>query len=152
MNRRFICTGMLLLALLAGAWGNVLAAAFCPHKAQEEDHACCHAQTSHHMSSHHQMGDMQAKPAAEQKMEVLALGQPIESCAHCINHSQPGIMTATLRDADQSRRNAEVAAPFVTGEIVSAARPFVPNISARGHAPPGANSSARYILLNIFRI
>jgi hypothetical protein len=56
MSKRFLSSGMLVLALLTSAWGNVLAAAFCPRGLGRE---CCFAKTHKHSS-----------PSTHEKMAV----------------------------------------------------------------------------------
>ncbi len=155
MRNRSLFTGILLLALLLGACGRLLAAAFCPH--MEQDHAsCCPAQVSHGSASHEmmdgmQMGDMQMPSAAVHEMDANALGQPGESCAHCIGHSQTTAIPNTLREAARTNHGMERAAPLVSLQSVSFSPPFIPDITSRQHAPPGA-SAARHVLVNVFRI
>lgn len=48
MSKRFLSSGVLVLALLTSAWGHVLAAAFCPRALGRE---CCFAKTHNHSSS-----------------------------------------------------------------------------------------------------
>src|SRR5712692_203044 len=47
MSKRFLSSGMLILALLTSAWGHVLAAAFCPRALGSES---CFAMTHKHRS------------------------------------------------------------------------------------------------------
>ena len=60
-------TSFLLLAFMAGAWGNVLAAAFCPRIGSA--HECCLKHTTHQSSAHEMhdmdMGDMQMEMSAK---------------------------------------------------------------------------------------
>jgi hypothetical protein len=156
MHKRFLSTGMLLLALLASAWGNVLAAALCPHSAQQTP-ACCHARAAHHPSAHEgmeamEMGDMKMEPAAEEATPARAFGQLAGACAHCMSHSQPSTLPATLREAGQSRRGSETAMPLITAETVLRTALLVQKVPAREHAPPGAARSARHVLISVFRI
>jgi hypothetical protein len=161
MRNRFLSTGILLLALLASAWGNVLAAALCPHMAS--DHSCCHAQLSHGSASHEimgemqmdemQMGDMQMTPAAAPAHESdgHAFTQPGMSCEYCIGHSQTTATPNTLRQATQARHSVELSAPLAPSRRVTVASAFVPSVTSRQHAPP-VDTSARHVLLSIFRI
>jgi hypothetical protein len=156
MHKRFLSTGMLLLALLASAWGNVLAAAMCPHSAQSSQ-ACCHARAAHHPSSHEgmeamEMGDVKMEPAAEQATPASAFGQLAGACAHCMSHSQPSTLPATLREAGQSKRGSETATPLIAAETVLRTALLVQKIPAREHAPPGAARFARHVLISVFRI
>src|SRR2546423_5877558 len=138
---------LLLLALLASAWGGVFAAAMCPHV--KPGHACCHARAASHPASHEgmadmQMGDSQGRATAMQEPEGAALSQPAELCDHCMGRSQlPSLPAATLREGEQSKRGADLKptlSPLELGAIVAA---FIHTIPAREHAPPGAINSAR---------
>ncbi|OLE52223.1 MAG: hypothetical protein AUG51_19150 [Acidobacteria bacterium 13_1_20CM_3_53_8] len=155
MRKRFLSTVVLTFALILSAWGNVLAAALCPHMGQ--DHACCHAQLAHHPRNHHemagmQMDEMQTEPVAEQRTEANAFSQLAEPCEHCMSHSQLATSSATLREADQTKRGEDVAAPHALSKSMSIATSFVTVVPAREHSPPCASLSARHVLISIFRI
>jgi hypothetical protein len=155
MRNRFLSTGILLLALLVSAWGNVLAAALCPHMAA--DHSCCHAQFSHSSASHEmmgemQMGDMQMTPAAPAHgSEGNAFTQPGMSCEYCIGYSQMTATPNTLRQATQTKHGIELSAPLAPSQSITVASSFVPSVTSRQHAPPG-DISSRHVLLSVFRI
>jgi hypothetical protein len=161
MRNRFLSTGILLLALLASSWGNVLAAAMCPHMAS--DHSCCHAQLSHGSASHEmmggmqmdemQMGDMQMTPAAApaHETEDHAFTPPGMSCEYCIGHSQTTATPNTLRQATLTKHGVELSAPLAPSQLITVANSFVPSITSRQHAPPG-DTSARHVLISVFRI
>jgi hypothetical protein len=159
MLRRSLSTGIL-IALLMSAWVNVLAAAFCPRSAQ--DHACCYMkqnvhrhearEKAHRHETHEQMAGMQMQPVVEQKSETDAVSRIGVSCTHCISHSQLPASPATLRDADQSKRNDERATPQLLAAHVLTPCLFVASTLSRQHAPPGATTSARHVLINVFRI
>jgi len=146
---------LLLLALLASAWCGVFAAAMCPHV--KPGHACCHARAASHPASHEgmadmQMGDSQGGATVKQEPEGTALGQPAELCDHCMGRSQLPALPATLRESEQSKRGADLKptlSPLELGAVVAA---FISTIPAREHAPPSATSSARHVLVNVFRI
>lgn len=155
MCKHFLFAGILLLALLSGAWGKVLAVAMCPRMGQE--HACCRARVAHHHASHHemagmQMGDEQSKPVAEQKTDANAFSQPVEACAHCLEHSQLPASPTTLREAEQSKRGTEVTPTLPPARPATVVAPFTGTILAREHAPPGVASSARHVFISVFRI
>ena len=174
MRRRVILTSYLLLAFLAGAWGNVLAASFCPRVGLT--HACClkhHSKTTaspenhaiHHMNMG-QMADMPMEMAAEPTEETSPQQQPeplaeldstartaardpiCETCSHCLNHSELPLGTATLRETESAKRNTD--APRLRPQAPLATLPGL-IFDPRGHAPPGAQSPG-YLLINVFRI
>src|SRR2546421_2880352 len=145
----------LLLALLASAWCGVFAAAVCPH--MKQGHTCCHARAASHPASHEgmadmQMGDSQGGATPKQEPEGAALGQPVELCDHCMGRSQLPALPATLREGEQSKRGADVNPTLPPLEFGTVIATFARTIPAREHAPPGAINSARYVLINVFRI
>src|SRR5207244_8281227 len=134
MRKRTLSIVFVVVALLFSAWGNVIAAAFCPRFALNRD--CClkHAaqqpkRVKHESSCHHEMAvmevdDMQmeteADPAAdnsphnsqveltsESLSEEDALDLPLEPCAHCLSHSQPSLGTLSVVAIDPTKRLVE---------------------------------------------
>lgn len=172
MQKRSIFTFSLMLALVAGAWGNVLAAAFCPHLGSGR--VCCVKQTNHSSPSSHemhdgmkdmQMGEMQMDPPShstreaspqqvisteEPDSDVRALELPAETCAHCFNHSQLPLSSLEVREADSAKRSVAVTAPQARQQVSLAILPSL-ILEPREHAPPG-ELPLRYILINVFRI
>lgn len=99
------------------------------------------------------MDAVQVQPAADQKAEPEAAKWIVADCTHCVSHSQLPASPATLRDADQSKRNDKGAAPPLTSERVLTPGLFIASALPRQHGPPGATSaSARHVLINVFRI
>ena len=168
-----ILTFFLMLAFVAGAWENVLAAAFCPHLGAPR--ACCLKRATHSSppsnemhdmdKSDLQMDDMQMDMPAESTEEaspqqvvsteepdrdVSALQLPAETCAHCLNHSQLPLGSFALRETESAKRCAGLTAPQVIPQVSFAT---LPNriLEPREHAPPG-KPSPRHILINVFRI
>jgi hypothetical protein len=153
MRRRQLFVGILLAALLMGAWGQVLAAV-CPH--MQQDHACCHAQqqSAHDDHASHEMaGDMQMTPDVEsaQGAEVSASDTPTEGCDHCMGRSSQLPLTVMLREVDRTNRGSEVAAPTPASQSSALALPFITPVPSREHSPPKA-SVHRHALLSVFRI
>ena len=146
----------LLLALLASAWCGVFAAAMCPHV--KPGHACCHARAASHPASHEGMADMQTGGSrggamAGQEPEGSAVGRPAELCDHCMGRSQlPALPAATLREGEQSQRDADVKLTLPASELGTVVATFTRTIPAREHAPPVATNSARHVLISVFRI
>ena len=168
-----IFTFFLMLAFVAGAWGNVLAAAFCPHLGSTR--ACCLKQATHSSPSLNEMHDrdmsdmqmdMQADMPAESTEEasprqvvltevepdrdVSALELPAETCAHCLNHSQLPLGSFALRETESAKRCADLTAPRGKQQVSLATLPNL-ILEPREHAPPG-EPSPRHILINVFRI
>jgi hypothetical protein len=174
MRKRVILASYLLSAFLAGAWGNVLAASFCPRVGLA--HACClkhYSQPSQSQENHAihdmdmgQMADMpmempaepteatsaqqQSEPLADFSATATALDQRFETCAHCLNHSQFPLGSSTLRESESASRSTDATAPRLVTQAALAAMPGL-IFDPRDHAPPGVSSS-RYLLLNVFRI
>ena len=171
MRNRFLSTAILVVALLLSAWGNVLAAAFCPHLGSA--HACCAKHATKQSPSHEMpdmdMGDMpmemsaepngEASPeqstavsaaSVEQNTEANVVDQPVEACLHCMSHSQLSQASFVLRETEPSKRSVDTPAPQ-TAKIVSMFASASPIVTPREHAPPG-ESSPRYMFINIFRI
>lgn len=155
MRSRFLISGIMLFALLVGAWGNVLAAALCTKMAS--GHSCCLVQgapqtdASHDGMADMQMGDMQMPPEVKQEITSNLLTQPEAECEHCMSHSSLATGPNTLREADQIRSSENVAAPLASADQVSLSPSFVPQVNSKQHAPPGATAS-KYVLFSIFRI
>ena len=180
-KKRPILASLILLAVVAGAWGNVLAAAFCPHIVST--HAC-YLNSSHpsqSLDAHDmhdmdmgqvadmQMGEMQmdmsaeftdeastqeqSEPIAEveQNSGTTVVDQPIETCSHCLNHSRLPVGSVTLREAESAKRCANLTAAPQVIEQVSLTTLPSFMFDPREHAPPGS-SSPRHILINVFRI
>lgn len=148
MRARSLFIGIIFVLFMSG-WGRVLAAALCPHTAQ--DHSCCHALMAG-SGSHEAMGDMQMMPAAPSpKTNTGALGRPVEACAHCIGHSGLPATPVATREANQARRIPDVNAPLALMPLAPSAPSFIPAISARQGSPPGVSVS-RHVLIGVFRI
>ena len=177
MRSRSPAIFMLVGAFLFGAWGNVLAAAFCPR--YRLNHDCCLKQAApkskqvEHTSCHHQMGgmkmdDMQmenespsesgAEPLAKDSQVLApetfskeaAFDLPVEACVHCLIHSQTASGTANVIAIDPSKRLIETNAVAAFFEAVPSSV-FSISITPFEHGPPGA-SVPRHVLINVFQI
>lgn len=154
MRQRPLFTGIMLLALFVSAWGNVFAAAFCPH--MKFDHACCHTRRGHNRSAHAmagemQMGDTQMLPATDPLSESEASSQPVEPCEHCMGRSQAPAVSVALTGVSRTHHGAGAPTPATSSQLASASPSFTAHIISRQHAPPGS-SITRHVLINIFRI
>jgi hypothetical protein len=172
MSKRAFYTSCLLVAFVAGECGNVLAAAFCPRAGSAR--ACClkqHPHLSQSRESHgvHQMamGQMQMEMPAEaeeittrQQSEPVAevddnavaigLGQPLEPCSHCLNHSQLPLDSGTLRETEVAQWRAGTIASALAPQTTLVTLPGL-IFDPRDHAPPGI-LSPRHLLISVFRI
>ena len=160
MRNRFFISGILLFALIGGAWGNVLAASFCPQMSRGQ--SCCliektpESGTMHHAMGVMQMGDMQMgevqlPQAMNYETEANVLAQPEAGCEHCMSHCQLLNGPNTLREADQTRSSEYVLTPVALTDPVSLAPLFALRVHSNQNAPPGVATS-RHVLFNNFRI
>ena len=165
MSRRNFLIFLLTAAFLISAWGNVIAAAFCPRYAgdngsvslevesqsQPESESCHHepAQLENASESTETKDAEIQKSSADNGLAAL-LQIPNEPCGHCWTHSQPSSGASTVATLSSSLRSAEANAP---PSLFSIERPFsfVIPITPFDHGPPG-NPGARYLLNNVFRI
>jgi hypothetical protein len=177
MRKRSLSIVFVVMALLFSAWGNVIAAGFCPSFALSRK--CClkrgvrqSKQVKHESSCHHEMAGMemddrqmqteadsapdtsaqnsQLELTSESSREEVALDLPIEPCAHCLSHSQPTSGTVSVVAIDPSKRLVEtnsLPANFAIGLTAAFADLIVPS----EHGPPGP-SSPRHVIINVFRI
>jgi hypothetical protein len=177
MRRRSPAIFMLVGAFLLGAWGNVLAAAFCPR--YRLNHDCCLKQAApkskqvEHTSCYHQMGGMEmddmqmenkspsesgAEPLAKDSQVLApetssnegAFDLPVEACVHCLIHSQTASGTVNVIAVDPSKRLIETNAVAAFFEVVPSSL-FSISITPFEHGPPGA-SVPRHVLINVFQI
>jgi hypothetical protein len=155
-----------ILLLFVSGWGNVLAAAFCPHEGRQT-RACPSKEATHHdhgMNSSHEamtMGEMEgmgiqtsampndAAPATGSQARVA--DQPMDDCAHCVSHSRFPTVPSVTGVVDQSKRGEDMAAPPAPSITIPLAAAHTTPIYSRQHGPPGATIS-RQVLINIFRI
>src|SRR4051794_4419622 len=107
MRRLISFIGIMLLSLLVSGWGNVFAAAFCPHIASKNPATmmkgpACHRESAEQArpgESHQQaMDGMEMMPAARPNGEVIAVGQFIGTCSHCMEKDSAPIAAASSRE------------------------------------------------------
>jgi hypothetical protein len=170
-----------IIALLLSAWGNVIAATFCPRFAA--DHSCCPKHSSGVSPSHHDMasGDMSADmeamgdmhmdhtqmPKADQ-VEPEANKSPGASC-----HSVAEVVIVLGAPANEScthclnhsepapgrtsllvgdpGKSSSEDVPLPTGMLPHSAAFAVEPLPRLDHGPPGKSHSL-YVLINVFRI
>lgn len=144
--------GILLGALILGAWGQTLAAAMCPH--MQQDHACCHAsKVAHDLESHELKGEMHLMHAVHSTQSVggITSDQPVEECDHCMGRSSKPPLTGALREIDATDQGAGHAAPAAVSRSSNLIPSFTSLVPLREHSPPKA-SADRHALLKVFRI
>jgi hypothetical protein len=174
MTKRSLSIVLVVVALLFSAWGNVLAAAFCPRFALNRD--CClkheatqkAKQVKHDSSCHHdmagmEMDDMQMESVAdtsaqdsleelipESSNERVALDLPIEPCAHCLGHSPTTSGTVSVVAIDPSKRLVKTNS-LPANFAIDLTGAFADLIVPSEHSPP-IPSSPRHVIINVFRI
>jgi hypothetical protein len=173
MRKRSLSIVFVVVALLFSAWGNVIAAAFCPRFALNRD--CClkHAvheamQVKHDSSCQYEMAGMemddmkmesppdistQDSPmelTSESSSEQVALDLPIDPCPHCVSHSQTTSGTVSVVAIDPSKRLVETNS-LPASFSIDLTHAFADLIVPSEHSPPGP-SSPRHVLINVFRI
>jgi hypothetical protein len=165
----------LLFAFLYGAWGNVVAAAFCP---RFSDRSCCpkhSAPSSSPSKPHHDLQQMEievtgteacaaheghsTEPRGTSRADVfdesdpsrLFLVSPLaeQSCAHCLSHSQPAPGRFSVSSGDSSRESEAQATPLIKLPLnLPAVAKLLPSYD---HGPPGQSYSL-FVLNSVFRI
>jgi len=174
MRKRSIAIVFVVVALLCSAWGNVLAAAFCPRFELSRD--CCFngrvRQVKHPSSCHHEMAGMEmddmqmeteadsapdtsaqtskAELSSESSSDIAGLGLPIEPCAHCGSHSQTTSGNISVAAIDPSKRLVETNS-LPASFSIDLTRAFADLIVPSEHSPPSP-SSPRHVIINVFRI
>ena len=175
MRKRSIAIVFVVSAVLFSAWGNVLAAAFCPRF--ELSRVCCLnggvRQVKHPSSCHHEMAgmemdemqmeqaeadsglnvsprDLQVQLSSESSSDRAGLGPPIEACTHCGSHSQTTSGTVSVAAIDPSKRLVETNS-LPANFSIDLTRAFADLIVPSEHSPPSP-SSPRHVIINVFRI
>ena len=168
----------LVVSLLVSAWGNVIAASFCPQYGITRDN--CFTQVSskpmrveamdveQEPSCHREMADMNSdtdnmlienSESSESAESITALllpagasdvNVPTQTCGHCWMHSQAASGSSTLGTVDPSMRLTDAnTAP--TNLVLASSSNLTPTIALLEHGPPG-NAFPRHLLINVFRI
>lgn len=180
MTRRPIAIAGLVLALLYGAWGNVVAAAFCP---RFSDHSCCPKHSEHSSAptaSHHAhyqsepsssaedngMGECAAHKSESESAVVShdsgnssvdvaefspALAPPVED--QSCTHCLTHSQPARGRfsiSSDESNRTSDAEALPIT-KLPLALHSFAKLLPSYDHGPPG-QSHPLFVLHSVFRI
>jgi hypothetical protein len=176
--RQTFSMAVLIVAFVLSAWGNVIAASFCPRYALNRE--CCvkhivsqpkevESSSCHHEMAGMEMDDMQmeteaaqdpstdsnaqsskAEEALESSNDQVAFDLPIEQCAHCWSHSQPTLGTVSVVAADPSKQLVETSSPRADSQFgLPSVSPV--SISPTEHSPPGF-TLPRHVLINVFRI
>ena len=175
VGKRLLFTVIIVSALLSSAWGNVLAAALCPHFNLK--HVCSFKNSapqpaSPEPESHTGMcdmgSDMRMEAADKSQADVSTQNMPAdavddsnadadtldqlgEPCPHCLMHSQPASRAIIVQAINPEKRSVESEVSPATSALVSLSAVLVAKPSPNEHAPPG-ESSRLHLLINVFRI
>lgn len=173
MRRYVQILGLVLLALAAGGWGSIVAAAFCPHmngKAEgagtaqslAADDASCHTklEVEPRPSCHDSATEQQPSAAADTDSahampadgvrEQEVLGLPGVACTHCMSRPESPVSTAISRQQAAPKRSLELPlsqAPLLRAPQVS----FILPVLYRQGAPPGFNLP-KHLLIGVLLI
>lgn len=140
MNKRFVATTIIALAVLFGQAGGSALAAICPHLRSMNN--SCHATQTPEVSHHE---------PARANGEAFETTDSTAPCHHCAVHSRTRRDDSTLQPANASQRASDL-----TGSVAPAVAdpPSLPRSStwmAKAHGPP-RDSGPLHLLNNIFRI
>ena len=154
MEKRFLATTFVAIALIVGQSANVLVTAFCPHL-QSNQPSCetpaVQTEGDHHDMDHMVMGQETSGFSRSTAVEIAALFHSNGRCSHCTFHSRESGSTASLQRPYFAKSSYEVTLtvnqsldrPIAVSETL--------NPTSRAHGPPGGGRS-RHILISVFRI
>ena len=169
MRKQSAATGLMAVTLLLSAWGNVIAACFCPRYRIDHQRHSHMPVVKQESSCNHDMSSMKMDDV-EVESQVLSLPignwingmqaqdssdhaffqSPDEPCGHCLMFSAPTSVIAAVIAVNPTTRLLETDAPLVRSEIASTSS-FSITIDPSEHGPPG-NLFPRHILIRVFRI
>jgi hypothetical protein len=162
----------IVIVLLTGCWGGVLAAA-CPHLGCETAAASDNAATpdehveehGHHSASpedhslhsgSHGEGHTAESPAQDppqfdsDQFRRNASNSHDPNCDHCVGSTEAPPSQSFEWQSNSFKNGAKLAAPRAAERVSAPAVVFVREITPAQHAPPGR--SDRHLLLSVFRI
>lgn len=143
MNRRFLATAIIALAVLFSQGGGSALAAMCPHLRSLNNNPCHEMQAQEVTDNHHELE--RAEGVAFDSTD-LAL-----ACNHCAVHSRTKRDDSTLQPGNASQRASDLTLSMP--ESVACPSSLAKTIAwvAKAHGPPRA-SGPLHILNNVFRI
>lgn len=154
MEKRFLATTFVAIALTLGQGANVLVAVLCPHL--QSNQPSCETPSGQTEADHHNMDHMvmeheTAGGSDSTTTEIAALVSSNGPCNHCAVHSRQSGSTPSLQRpyfANSSHQltrlvNHSLDRPIFISEAL--------NLSSRAHGPPGGGRS-RHILISLLRI
>jgi hypothetical protein len=161
MRRLTSFTGIMLLSLLVSGWGNVFAAAFCPHIASKhrtrmmEGHSC-HLEMTEPSSptSQQAMDGMEmTTPVAQRSGDsrIIPVGQFTGTCSHCLEKDNSPVTPAISRELSSQKRDAGASLEKSATPVAALTTFFSPKFVATQNAPPGT-ANRKHLLLGVFLI
>ena len=154
MEKRFLATTFVAIALIVGQSANVLVTAFCPHL-QSNQPSCetpsVQTEGDHHDMDHMVMGQETSGFSRSTAVEIAALVHSNGRCSHCAFHSRDSGSTASLQRSYFAKSSHELTLtvnqsldrPIPVSEVL--------NLPSRAHGPPRGGRS-RHVLISVFRI
>lgn len=154
MDKRFLATTFVAIALLLGQSANVLVAALCPHLRTSQpscETPLVATEGDHHDMDHVVMEHENAGFSGSATGEIAALVHSNGRCGHCAIHSRQKGSTASFQRSYFGNTshplmllvNHSLDMPIFVSEAL--------NLPSRAHGPP-ADGRSRHILIRVFRI
>jgi hypothetical protein len=142
MNRRFVATAIIALAVLLSQGGGSVLAAICPHL-RSLNNACHETQAHEVTDNHHEL-----EPAQGDAFEPT---DSAAACNHCAVHSRTRRDDSTLQPGNASQRAADLTIPLAPPVAVPPSLLKTIAWTAKAHGPP-RDCGPLHLLNNIFRI
>ena len=154
MEKRFLATTFVAIALIVGQSANVLVTAFCPHL--QSNQPSCETPSAQTEGGHHDMDHMvmEHETTGSSGSTALEIGVLVHSngqCGHCAVQSRESGSTASLQRSYFSKSSHEITLTVNQSLDRPRAVSEVLNLPSRAHGPPGGGRP-RHILISVFRI
>jgi hypothetical protein len=179
MTKRSIIITVVVLALVQGTLGNIVAAAFCPRfasghecpmhmqldplsahdnsnhsiKLESQENAGSQETTTMHSCHSGSASDAEVPATTttdrQQESNPAVMGYADEACSHCISHSQTNPGRYSATSGDPTSSSVETELPLIALDNFDFSG--ARPLRTLDHGPPG-QLSARLALLNTFRI
>lgn len=154
MEKRFLATTFVAIALIVGQSPNVMVTAFCPHL--QSNQPSCETPSVQTEGDHHDMGHMVMEPqtagfSESTAVEIAALVHSSGRCSHCAVHSRESGSTASLQRSYFAKSSHELTLTVNQSLDMPIAVSEALNPTSRAHGPP-AGGRSRHILISVFRI
>ena len=140
MNKRFVATAIIALAVLFSQGGGSALAALCPHLRSLTN--SCH-ETQAHEVSHHEVDRVEGDA-----FDSTDFSAP---CNHCAVHSRSKRDDSTSQPANTSQRASDLTISISDAVTVPLSLSKTIAWTAKAHGPP-RTSGPLHVLNNVFRI